>query len=48
MAWFAKTVFTPAGTDVCSRTKAGLSEAVIVGMKEAWAGIEHLGSGWGG
>ena len=47
MTWFAKTVVTPAGTDVCSRTKAGLSEAVTVGIKEAWAGIENLG-GWMG
>ena len=42
LTYFAKTLFTPAGIDVYSRTKVGLSETVIAGIKEALAGIEDV------
>ena len=41
VTYFAKTLFTPAGIDVYSRKKEGLSEAVLAAVKEALAGIEH-------
>ena len=41
VTYFAKTLFTPAGIDVYSRTKEGLSEAVMAGIKEALAAVEH-------
>ncbi len=43
VTYFAKTLFTPAGVDVYSRTKEGLSEAVIAGIKEALAAVDHPG-----
>lgn len=43
VTYFAKTLFTPAGIDVYSRMKEGLSEAVMVGIKEALAAVEHAG-----
>ena len=42
VTYFAKTLFTPAGIDIYSRTKEGLSEAVIAAVKEALANIEHV------
>ena len=41
VTYFSKTLFTPAGIDVYSRKKEGLSEAVMAAVKEAIAGIEH-------
>lgn len=43
VTYFAKTLFTPAGIDVYSRTKEGLSETVMVGIKEALTAVEHTG-----
>lgn len=43
LTYFAKTLFTPAGIDVYSRTKAGLSEPVLAGIREALAGIKDTG-----
>lgn len=43
LTYFAKTFFTPAGIDVYSRTKEGLSEAVIAGITEALAAVDHPG-----
>jgi hypothetical protein len=43
VTYFAKTLFTPAGVDVYSRTKEGLSEAVIAGIKEALTAVDHPG-----
>lgn len=43
VTYFARTLFTPAGIDVYSRTKEGLSEAVMKGIMEALAAVEHSG-----
>jgi hypothetical protein len=40
VTFFASTMFTPAGIDVYSRTKEGLPEMVMTGIKEALAAIE--------
>lgn len=41
VTFFAKTLFTPAGIDIYSRTKEGLPEAVLTGITEALASVEH-------
>ena len=41
VTYFAKTLFTPAGVDVYSRKKEGLTESVLKSIKEALAGIEN-------
>lgn len=41
VTYFANTMFTPAGIDVYSRTKEGLPEAFMTGIREALAAIEH-------
>ena len=39
VTYFAKTLFTPAGIDVYSRGKAGLSKEVLDGIWEALRGL---------
>ncbi len=41
VTYFSKTLFTPAGVDVYTRKKEGLSEAAMAAVMEALAGIEH-------
>ena len=41
VTYFAKTLFTPAGIDIYSRTKEGLSDVVVDGIKTALAAIDH-------
>ena len=41
VTYFAKTLFTPAGIDIYSRTKEGLSEDVVTEIKKVLAAIEH-------
>ncbi|KAL6716805.1 hypothetical protein ACLMJK_004717 [Lecanora helva] len=43
VTYFAKTLFTPAGIDIYSRTKEGLPEAALDGIKTALAAIDHEG-----
>ena len=43
VTYFAKTLFTPAGIDIYSRTKEGLPDVVIDGIKTALAAIDHEG-----
>ena len=43
VTYFAKTLFTPAGIDVYSRKKEGLSRDMIQQIMEAVAGIEDDG-----
>lgn len=43
VTYFAKTLFTPAGVDIYSRTKEGLGEGVLGGVKEALAAVDHSG-----
>ena len=43
VTYFAKTMFTPAGIDVYSRRKEGVSAPVVEEVKEALAGIGDEG-----
>lgn len=43
VTYFAKTLFTPAGVDIYSRTPQGLSEELLGQIKEALKGIEDEG-----
>lgn len=43
VTYFAKTLFTPAGVDVYSRGKEGLSAGVMGGIREALAGVPDEG-----
>jgi len=38
VTYFEKTLFTPAGVDIYSRGKEGLSEALLAGIREALKG----------
>lgn len=40
VTYFAKTLFTPAGIDVYSRRKEGLSAATLEGIKEALKALD--------
>ncbi|KAF4593627.1 hypothetical protein EYR40_008415 [Pleurotus pulmonarius] len=43
VTYFAKTLFTPAGLDIYSRSPGGLSEELLGQIKEALRGIEDAG-----
>jgi len=40
VTYFAKTLFTPAGVDIYSRSKNGLSGEIVSGIKEALSTLE--------
>lgn len=40
VTYFAKTLFTPAGVDIYSRSKSGLSGEIVGGVKEALSSCE--------
>ena len=43
VTYFAKTLFTPAGIDVYSRKKVGLSDEILGQIKKALAQMENVG-----
>lgn len=43
VTYFAKTLFTPAGLDIYSRSPQGLSEGLLAQIKDALKGIEDEG-----
>ncbi|MCJ1253033.1 hypothetical protein MMC24_000840 [Lignoscripta atroalba] len=43
VTYFAKTLFTPAGIDIYSRSQNGLSEAILANIKKALAAVDDSG-----
>ena len=43
VTYFAKTLFTPAGIDIYSRAKAGISDALVQNIREGLKKVDHIG-----